>query len=79
MTPVSGRMLEIQAKLKEQKDAKKNSKDPSKLLAGDERKPPKKVLKAKAKSKAKASSKSTAAGEAKDDKGKIEREIHVLS
>ena len=76
MTPMSGKVFEIQEKLKQQKENKKKSKDPMKLLADDTSKT-KRAPKAKAagKAKAKAKAKGKAFEEVENDEGKTECEV----
>ena len=84
MTPLSGRVFEIQEKLKQQKEAKKQTKDPLKILTGDaskDHKQGKRAPKAKSKGKAKAQSKKSTidAVDGDTDIGKMDAEIVVQS
>ena len=80
MTPLSGKVFQIQEKLKQQKEQKKKTKDPMKLLQEDTR--GKRVPKGKASSKAKAKAKAQSAHPkledgVQDDEGKTNAEVIV--
>ena len=79
MTPLSGKVFQIQEKLKQQKEEKKKTKDPIKLLQEDTKVKKQTKNKASGKSKAKAKAKDSAAEEVHDDNGKTDAEIIVHS
>ena len=80
MTPVSGKVFALQEKLKAQKEQKKNTKDPTRVLAEDtSKKAPKAKAAVKAKGKAKAKATTSAKSVAIDDESKLNPEITVSS